>query len=521
MAPNRFVTLPGSQRKPLAGSRAAGPTDPTGIASVTIRLRPVNDIAALAATVEKLYARPLAKRAYLTHDELTQRHGARREDLDAVEHFAQRHNLTVSHRSAAQRSLTLTGPLGDILTAFPAKLNMFKHSTGTYRGRSGAISIPREFRGIITGVFGLDTRPNVKASFRPRTRRATTLVPATVFAKRYNFPEKLDGSGQCIGIIELGGGFTHSDLHAYFKSIGIATPNVAAISVHHGGSRKPQFADGEVMLDIEVAGAVAPQARIAVYFAPQRGSGFLDAVNAAVHDAERNPSVISISWSSPEDPAAQQTITAFHEVFLEAAALGITICASAGDHGTAGMDAADWDRKIHVAHPSTDELVLACGGTQIDEHGNDVVWNDGTPLSAGGWASGGGISQTRRVPAYQKRVKLPRPLAGKRGRGVPDIAMNATGYLSRVHGTQGPQGGTSAVAPLMAGLVALLNQAKKKNAGWLNPFLYANAGQGIVKYVTKGTNAIAKTVKGYRAKAGWNACAGLGTPDGVEILKRL
>lgn len=520
MAPTRFVTLNGSQRRPLANSRAAGPADPAEVTSLTIRLRPVNDIAALAATVEKLYARPLAKRTYLTRDQLTHRHGARREDLDAVEHFAQCHNLTVSHRSAAQRSLTLTGHLADILAAFPAKLRMFEHSTGTYRGRTGGISIPREFRGIITGVFGLDTRSNVKASFRPRTRPTTRLVPATVFAKRYNFP-KLNGAGQCIGIIELGGGFTHSDLHEYFKSIRIATPNVAAISVHHGGARKPQFADGEVMLDIEVAGTVAPQARIAVYFAPQRGSGFLDALNAAVHDAERSPSVISISWSSPEDPTAQQTVTAFHEVFLEAAALGITICASAGDHGTAGMDAADWDRKIHVAHPSTDDLVLACGGTQIDEHGNDIVWNDGTALSAGGWASGGGISQTRRVPVYQKQVKLPRPLTGKRGRGVPDIAMSATGYLSRVHGASGPQGGTSAVAPLMAGLVALLNQAKKKNAGWLNPFLYANANKGIVKYVTEGTNAIAKTVKGYRAKAGWNACAGLGTPDGVEILKRL
>jgi kumamolisin len=520
MATTRFVTLEGSQRKPLANSRAVGTPDPTGVTSITVRLRPVNNIAALTATVEELYARPLAKRTYFTRDELTHRHGARREDLDAIEHFAQRHNLTVSHRSAAERSLTLTGHLSDVLTAFPAKLNMYEHSTGTYRGRSGAISVPREFHGIITGVFGLDTRPNGKASYRPRTHTASHLVPSTAFAKRYNFPN-LDGAGQCIGIVELGGGFTHRDLNAYFRKIGIAPPNVSAISVHHGGARKPQFADGEVMLDIEVAGAVAPQARLAVYFAPQRGSGFLDAVNAAVHDAERSPNVISISWSSPEDPNAQQTITAFHEIFLEAAALGITICASAGDHGTAGMDATDWDRKIHVAHPSTDDLVLACGGTQIDEHGNDIVWNDGTPLSAGGWASGGGISQTRPVPAYQRKVKLPPPLTGKRGRGVPDIAMSATGYLSRVHGTQGPQGGTSAVAPLTAGLVALLNQAKRKNVGWLNPFLYANAGKGIVKYVTEGTNAIALTTKGYRARAGWNACAGLGTPDGAEILKRL
>src|ERR1019366_8732697 len=199
MAITRFATLPGSQRKPLANSRPAGPADPSEITNITVRLRPVNDIAALTATVEKLYARPLAKRTYLTRDELTHRHGARREDLDAVEHLAQSHNLTVSHRSAAQRSLTLTGKLGDILSAFPARLRMFDHSTGRYRGRTGSISIPREFRGIITGVFGLDTRPNVKASYRPRTRNASPLVPATAFAKRYNFP-KLDGAGQCIGI---------------------------------------------------------------------------------------------------------------------------------------------------------------------------------------------------------------------------------------------------------------------------------------------------------------------------------
>ena len=163
MATTRFVTLPGSQRKPLANSRAAGPADPAEITNITVRLCPVNALDALAASVEKIYARPLAKRTYLTRDELARRHGARREDLNAIEHFAQRHNLAVSHRSAAQRSLTLTGELGDILAAFPAKLRMFDHSTGTYRGRSGSISIPREFRGIISGVFGLDTRPNLKA----------------------------------------------------------------------------------------------------------------------------------------------------------------------------------------------------------------------------------------------------------------------------------------------------------------------------------------------------------------------
>ena len=338
---------------------------------------------------------------------------------------------------------------------------------------------------------------------------------------------KLDGSGQCIGIIELGGGFNNSDLQIYFHEIGVKPPKVVAVSVDHAGNRptKQGADDGEVMLDIEVAGAVAPKANIAVYFAPNQGNGFFDAINAAVHDSERKPSVISISWGGPEDPAETQTIQAFHEVFVEAAALGITICVAAGDHGTADLDGAHWDGKIHVDHPAVDDLVLACGGTQVD-NGKDVVWNDGTPFGnipgGGGWATGGGVSETIGLPLYQKSAKVPLSLAtGKAGRGVPDIAMSATDYFTRVQGSEGASGGTSAVAPLMASLVALLNQAKSKNVGFLNPFLYANVAKGIVKDVTDGTNAIDKTVKGYDAGPGWDACTGLGTPDGTLILNSL
>ena len=104
---------------------------------------------------------------------------------------------------------------------------------------------------------------------------------------------------------------------------------------------------------------------------------------------------------------------------------------------------------------------------------------------------------------------------------MPDIAMSATDYFTRVHGTEGASGGTSAVAPLMASLIALLNQAKKKNVGFLNPFLYENAAKGAVKDITVGTNGIKSTVKGYKAQPGWDACTGLGTPDGTKILNAL
>ena len=237
--------------------------------------------------------------------------------------------------------------------------------------------------------------------------------------------------------------------------------------------------------------------------------------------------MISISWGGPESTTDQQGIRAFHELFVAAAAIGMTVCVASGDHGTADSDAADWDGKIHVDHPAVDDMVLGCGGTQIDENGNDVVWNDGTPFDksvpgGGGWASGGGISEVIAVPSYQADAKLPVSIdSGKPGRGVPDIAMSATNYYTRVDGSEGASGGTSAVAPLMSALVALLNQAKQKNVGFLNPTLYSNANAGVVHDVTVGTNAITNTVKGYNAGPGWDACSGLGTPDGTAILGKL
>jgi kumamolisin len=547
-----YVTLPGSKRMLMANSQAAGPVNPAEIASLTLRVRSQRDPQSLAAKAYELANTPLAKRKYLTYDELEQQHGASQEDLDKIEHFAQQHDLTVVHRSGLERSIVLQGKLGDLLAAFPADVQMYHHSRGTYRGRCGEISLPQELSGIVTGIFGFDTRPKhrhrQKQSVHSRSVRrhgpavngrakrtpdsgpgGQNGVAATDFAKRYNFPAGFDGTGQTIAIIELGGGYRSSDLKVFFHEIGVATPNVSSISVDHAGNSPstPDSADGEVMLDIEVAGAVAPKANLAVYFAPNNGDkGFIDAISAAVHDSQRKPSVISISWGGPEMSTDQQGINAYHELFAAAGALGITVCIASGDHGTADDAAGDWDGKIHVDHPACDDLVLGCGGTQID-HGQDVVWNDGTPFDknvdgGGGWASGGGISEVFAVPSYQQGAHLPVSIDdGKPGRGVPDIAMSATNYFSRVDNSEGASGGTSAVAPLMAALVARLNQAKKKNVGFLNPFLYANVGKGVVHDVTSGTNAIKNTLKGYSAGPGWDACTGLGTPDGSAILKNL
>jgi kumamolisin len=506
---------------------------------VTVRVRSAGDPEALAKKAYDLANTPMAERKYLTHQELEEQHGASQEDLDKIEHFAQEHDLMVVHRSAAERSLVLKGKLGDLLAAFRADVQLYHHGTGTYRGRRGEIMLPEELSKIVTGVFGLDTRPKHREPHRQKSAAqggpgGQNGVVATDFATRYHFPTALngtalDGTGQTIAIIELGGGYRSSDLRVFFKEIGMAAPQVSSISVDHAGNdpTTADSADGEVMLDIEVAGAVAPKAKFAVYFAPNIGDkGFLDAISAAVHDSQRKPSVISISWGGPEVSTDQQGLKTYHELFAAAGVLGITVCVASGDHGTADLHSSNWDGKIHVDHPACDDLVMGCGGTQIDS-GNDVVWNDGTRFDVnapggGGWASGGGISETFPVPAYQKDAKIPVSIdTGKPGRGVPDIAMSATNYFTRVDTSEAASGGTSAVAPLMAALVARLNQAKKKNVGFLNPFLYSHVANGVVHDVTSGTNAIKDTIKGYDARPGWDACTGLGTPDGAAILKNL
>lgn len=532
------VRLGGTQRALLPNSRPAGPIDPREVASLTVRTRSRGNFAALEQRALAQANLPLSQRTYLTHSELEDAYGARAEDFDLIEQLAHQHDISVTRRSAAARSMVLHGRLGDLLNLFPAQLQMYHHSSGTYRGRQGDILMPKSLDGIVTGIFGFDTRRRRRHSMRAYRAVASLAaadgVPSTTYAKRYDFPETyqgrtLDGSGQTVAIIELGGGFRGSDLNVYFQEIAVAQPKVTRVVVDHAphAPTTADSADGEVMLDIEVAGAVVPKAKIVVYFAPNNGDqGFIDGISAAVHDSERKPGVISISWGSPESTTDQQGVAAFHEIFVAAAALGITVCVATGDHGTADEDASDWDGKVHVDHPAVDDFVIACGGTQIDSNGKDVVWNDGTAFNVnvaggGGWAGGGGISQVFPVPSYQQDAHLPVSIVSHTaGRGVPDIAMSATNYFNRVDGEEGAAGGTSAVAPLMSALIARLNQAMQKNVGFLNPLLYANAG-AVAHDVTQGTNAITNTVQGYSAGAGWDACSGLGTPIGSAILGKL
>jgi kumamolisin len=522
------VELPGSVRNVVPGSREIGPAQPSHRCEVTVVLRPRVPIPA-SVKADTMSARPPGDRQYLTREQLASLHGADPADIAKVTAFAQSHNLAVEHTSEARRSIWLSGTVADISGAFGVALRQYDHpGGGTFRGRTGPISIPSDLAGIVVGVFGLDTRPQAETHFRIRqpggvqpaaAGNNSQFTPVQV-ASLYHFPSNLDGSGQSIALIELGGGFNPDDLSAFFSNLGIATPDVTAVSVD-GASNNPtgdaNGPDGEVMLDIEVAGAVAPKAKIFVYFAPNTDQGFLDAITRAVHDTTNKPSVISISWGGPESSWTSQAFQQFDQAFQDAAAVGITVCIAAGDDGS--NDGAS-DGQAHVDFPCSSPNALACGGTRLNatntKIASEVVWNE--PNEG---ATGGGISDEFPLPSYQDNAGVP-PSANSDsivGRGVPDVAANAdpaTGYSVRVDGQDAVIGGTSAVAPLWAGLVALLNQGLGKPVGFLNPVLYGFSPQSAVfRDITSGNNGA------YTAGPGWDACSGLGVADGTELLRAL
>ncbi len=508
--PTNRVALRGSEREPMPGARAVEAADPTERISVTVIVRP-------KATAGNVNADRLPReRRYLRREEFAASHGAHPDDLAAVESFARAHGLTVVELHPARRSVVLSGTVGAFSAAFGVQLSRYEHATGSYRGRTGAVYIPAELAPVIAGVFGLDDRPQAQPHFRRGRGTQNAFTPPEV-AGLYDFPTQRTGQGQTIGIIELGGGYTTDDLQTYFTELGIPLPSVSAVSVdgaQNAPTGDPGGADSEVMLDIEVAGAVAPGANIVVYFAPNTDQGFLDAIATAIHDTANNPSVISISWGAGEPNWTAQALAAFDQAFADAGQLGVTVCAAAGDKGSAD---AITDGSPHVDFPASSPHVLGCGGTKLvasnDQISSEVVWNDG------GDATGGGVSMVFALPDYQRAAGVP----NGNGRGVPDVAGDAdpaTGYLIRVDGHEFTIGGTSAVAPLWAGLVALMNEQLGHPVGFLNPLLYQQPEAGTFHDITQGANDVSG-LGVYTAGPGWDPCTGMGSPNGARLLAAL
>lgn len=545
MATTRRVAIPLTERQlPADAERVeAVPADET--VDVTVYVRTRVDQPDLPDP-EELGALPGVTGRTVDDDEFALRYGADPDDLARVEEFARAHKLEVVSSSAPTRSVTLRGTSKAVQEAFGVKLARYRSEGRTFRGRTGPVTVPAEIADVVESVFGLDDRrvgtPRLRRGSQApsglglSTARATGLPPNTFLppavADIYQYPAGTDGTGQCVAILAFNeptshGGYSADAVTTYFEQVlGIPVPTITDVVVRGQGNdpgtddgSDPWDTSGEVMLDLQVVGSCAPGADIVMYFTEFTERGWVDALNAIVTDTTHRPSVVSVSYGNPEDdPRSAWTAAAIlkvNEAFRAAAARGITICCASGDDGS--RDQAN-DGRAHADFPASSPYVLACGGTRIVAPNGvplyELTWNNGP-----GSATGGGISKLFGLPRYQQHANVPPSANPDRrvGRGVPDVSGLADPETGVAIATLDGEhlaiiGGTSLTAPLWSALVARLNQALDSPLGFLNPLLYRFLHYPVLRDIVYGNNGA------YAAGPGWDACTGLGSPDGTRLL---
>jgi len=308
-----------------------------------------------------------------TREQFTAKFHAGEADIQLLEDFARHFGLNITEILPDQRMVNLQGTVEAFENAFKIQLFACCDADGVvFRGRTGNIHLPEQLLPVVEAVFGLDDRPAASPKYRIAKQDGQFIAhaasPKSFYPNQlsdiYGFPEKGTGAGQSIAIIELGGGYRNEDINNYFKQLGLPAPNLVEVLVDGGLNAPtiPDSADAEVVLDIEVAAAIAPHATIVVYFAPNTDKGFFNAIQKAVYDKEHKPTIISISWGASENNWTEQSLKAYNKAFQTAAMLGITVCAAAGDNGSAD---GEHDGKVHVDFPASSPFVLGCGGTTL------------------------------------------------------------------------------------------------------------------------------------------------------------
>jgi kumamolisin len=590
--PSGFRQLAGSERRVRKGAKRVGPADPKEMLVISIYLRRRAEAPPLSSQ-EHFAATPLGARKHLSRAELAERQSASPEDLKAVADFAAASGLHVVHTDAARRLVQVSGTVAQISKAFLVELALYRSAKEGYRGREGPIHLPDAVADIVEGVFGLDNRRMARRNSNGGS--AAPVTPLQVAqAYNFPTPAN-GAAGQTIAILEFSGpttapignptcGFAQSDIDGFINNLNATTgsnltsTNVKSVTVDDSaaapgnvpGGSATNFtvgdADVEVNLDIEVVVAVAQNANVVVYFAPITEQGWVDAISQIVADTTNDPSVLSISWGWSEleadadldQPEAwpfewtQQAFNQMTQAFQSAAAIGMTVLVASGDSGS---DCGEQDGNAHVMYPASDPWVISCGGTIINQVAplSEDTWNDNqSSEGAGGGATGGGISYLADPVTWQASANVPVSVNSdhRQGRGLPDVAGNASpssGYdlwlygqaLSKLVITSGPGagnpfgvvGGTSAVAPLYAALIALINASLNKRVGYLNPTLYSFGSSGVFRDINDGvSNSVSWTNDdgsiggpslGYSSGPGWDACTGWGSIDGSALLSAL
>jgi kumamolisin len=497
-------------------------------------------------------ARPISKA------ELAAKYGADPKDLETVEKILTAFGMTVKAKNEATHSIEFVGPVSAMEAAFQVKLHKVRHKARVslfrekeyiYRGRTGMVHVPQSLAGIVTGVFGLDTRPMIRHHRHNMTKATTALPPPDSrpwfipqeLAQAYKFPDG-DGSGQSVAILEFGCKFLPNDLKIFLQQVGLPNenPNVEVRKIRPLPVQDENDPDatGEVMLDIEIIAALCPKATIIVLFSQFTEDGWVANLDAVMAEPS-SPTIVSVSYGLAEGTNVwtEMTMNAVNDTLKALANAGITVCVSSGDDGSDDQTGSD---QAQIDFPASSQFVLAVGGTALHKDtGDEVAWFDGDGLrSDGGGSTGGGVSAFNDRPSWQRGLDINTANQGaKNGRIVPDLAANAagsTGYFIIAPDAQtGDQaaglisGGTSAATPLVASLLVRIQQAGKV-VGFLPPKLYASSPKsggkpvGAVAFrdITEGNNATG-SAPGYSAMKGFDALTGWGSLIGDELLDKL
>ena len=528
-----LVAAPGSFRAPVPGARIVGP--PTGheIIHAVLLLRSKHG-AGLAEQISAVTGSAARNRRFLTHEEMETQFGADAGDIALVEQFARVRGLWIVKSSAAQRLVVVAGASEHVSRAFGTTLEIYAVGSRSYRGRTGSVYIPKHLENIITGVFGLDNRPILEPNFRVQDQEAARITGAlqeNIFsipemARLHDFPARLNGTGQCVGIVALNspadknegepeslwaGGFDMADVEQHFTSLSMPRPGIATVPVLGGGNRpgSNMSVDAAVTLDVEVAGAAAPGARQAVYMAPNTTAGLLCALKEAIYDRQNAPSVIAVSWSAPEGSPAWTPgiMRALADTIAEAALLGITVCCGL-------PPISERAGALAPQFPASSPLTLACGVSA-------TAWSfafRAAPNQAGAKAETAEGSDSRCFP----RPSYQHLLAPASGRLTPDISATSS-VLCAFRITLGKKqvlvsATSTSLAAFWSALIAQCNQGARIRSGFLTPLLYEDRaastfiGKAGAKPATPANDPPART---------WTPTAGLGTPSGVRLLELL
>jgi subtilase family serine protease len=310
----------------------------------------------------------------------------------------------------------------------------------------------------------------------------------------YGWPKGLVGGGT-IAILELGGACSEADTLAFCAANHIPAPSVTHRYVDGAGqTTMADNASGEVALDVQIAAAsysiaTGKSARILIYWCKDIAAG----IRAA---ADEGCDICSISWGSDEALWPEAAARTLEATIAYAVAKGMVVFAAAGDN-----DSSDGGpNPANVDLPAGCPSAIGCGGTS--KTSSETVWQN-NPGATDGSGTGGGFSKFfAPLPGWQAGAP------NGPGRMVPDVAANAapeTGYRIVLNGEEQTVGGTSAVAPLYAGLFAAFGT----KLGWVTPKLWTN--HLCFNDITVGENGA------FRARPGPDACTGLGSPIGTRL----